>query len=135
MYERKIKEDLDCGIVVAMKVFGSKWKPCIIDAIGRGIKRPSELHRAITSTSARVIDMQLSELMAHGIVTRKIHAGFPLFVEYSLTAVGETILPILEQLNTWGLNNKHILDTPEENGATGEDAFLSNKRTPVSSIC
>ena len=45
MYERKIPEDLDCGIIVAMKVFGAKWKPCIIDAINRGYNRPRELHR------------------------------------------------------------------------------------------
>ncbi|WP_205513530.1 winged helix-turn-helix transcriptional regulator [Longitalea arenae] len=109
MYERKIKEDLDCGIVVAMKVFGAKWKPCIIDAISRGIKRPSELHREITSTSARVIDMQLSELVDYGIVSKKIFPGFPLCVEYSLTEVGETIVPILMQLNQWGLKNKDLV--------------------------
>lgn len=42
MYTRKKPEDLDCGIEVAMRVFGGKWKPCIIDAINRGKKRPSE---------------------------------------------------------------------------------------------
>lgn len=109
MYERKIKEDLDCGIVVAMKVFGAKWKPCIIDAISRGVKRPSELHREITTTSARVIDMQLSELVEYGIVSKKIYAGFPLCVEYSLTETGETIVPILMQLNAWGLKNKDLV--------------------------
>ncbi|WP_207511102.1 winged helix-turn-helix transcriptional regulator [Longitalea luteola] len=109
MYERKIKEDLDCGIVVAMKVFGAKWKPCIIDAISRGIKRPSELHREITSTSPRVIDMQLSELVEYGIVSKKVYSGFPLCVEYSLTETGESIVPILMQLNQWGLKNKGLV--------------------------
>ena len=109
MYERKIKEDLDCGIVVAMKVFGAKWKPCIIDAISRGIKRPSELHREITTTSARVLDMQLSELVEFGVVSKKIHNGFPLHVEYSLTPIGESIVPILAQLNEWGLTHKNIV--------------------------
>ena len=109
MYERKIKEDLDCGIIVAMKVFGAKWKPCIIDAISRGIKRPSELHREITSTSPRVIDMQLSELVTYGVVSKQIQPGFPLCVEYSLTAMGESIVPVLAQLNEWGLKNKEIV--------------------------
>ena len=115
MYERKIKEDLDCGITVAMKVFGAKWKPCIIDAISRGAKRPSELHREITSTSARVIDMQLSELVTYGVVTKKVSAGFPLYVEYSLTPLGESIVPILVQLNAWGLKNKNIVKKIEDN--------------------
>lgn len=109
MYERKIKEDLECGIIVAMKVFGAKWKPCIIDAISRGIKRPSELHREITSTSARVIDMQLSELVTYGVVSKEVQSGFPLYVEYSLTPMGESILPILAQLNEWGLQHKEVV--------------------------
>jgi DNA-binding HxlR family transcriptional regulator len=109
MYERKIQEDLDCGIIVAMKVFGAKWKPCIIDAISRGAKRPSELHREITTTSARVIDMQLSELVTYGVLSKKVGAGFPLCVEYSLTPMGESILPILAHLNVWGLKNKEVV--------------------------
>lgn len=114
MYERKIKEDLDCGIIVAMKVFGAKWKPCIIDAISRGAKRPSELHRELTGTSARVIDMQLSELVTYGVVWKKVSSGFPLCVEYSLTPLGESIVPILTQLNDWGLKNKEIVKKIDE---------------------
>lgn len=121
MYERKIKEDLDCGIIVAMKVFGAKWKPCIIDAIGRGIKRPSELHREITSTSLRVIEIQLAELMTYGVVSKTIYPGFPLCVEYSLTPMGESILPILAQLNEWGLKNKDVVQRINNYQGNNED--------------
>lgn len=106
MYERKIKEDLDCGIIAAMRVFGAKWKPCIIDAIGSGSKRPSELHRYINTTSPRVIDMQLSELMDFGIVAKKVSPGFPLCVAYSLTPLGESILPIIRAMDNWGTRNR-----------------------------
>ncbi|UYQ93186.1 helix-turn-helix transcriptional regulator [Chitinophaga horti] len=109
MYEKKIKEDLDCGIIVAMKVFGAKWKPCIIEAISRGIRRPSELHREITSTTPRVIDMQLSELVTYEVLTKTVQPGFPLYVEYSLTPMGESILPILEQLSAWGNQHKEVV--------------------------
>jgi DNA-binding HxlR family transcriptional regulator len=132
MYERKIKEDLDCGIIVAMKVFGAKWKPCIIDAISRGAKRPSELHREITSTSARVIDMQLSELITYGVLSKKVSSGFPLCVEYSLTPLGETIVPILEQLNAWGLKNKEMVKKIEDNT---EEQTRSVKWNPASTVC
>lgn len=106
MYERKIKEDLDCGIVAAMRVFGAKWKPCIIDAIGRGIKRPSELHRYLDTTSPRVIDMQLSELVDFGVVVKEVSPGFPLNVAYSLTPLGESILPVISALDHWGTRHK-----------------------------
>ncbi|MBO9204409.1 MULTISPECIES: winged helix-turn-helix transcriptional regulator [Niastella] len=136
MYERKIKEDLDCGIVVAMKVFGAKWKPCIIDAISRGIKRPSELHREITTTSARVIDMQLSELVTYGIVSKKVFSGFPLWVEYSLTPLGETIVPILAQLNAWGLKNKDLVNKKGDHNDQSEKlADNAVQWHPGSAIC
>jgi DNA-binding HxlR family transcriptional regulator len=134
MYERKIKEDLECGIIVAMKVFGAKWKPCIIDAISRGIKRPSEMHREITSTSPRVIDMQLSELVTYGVVSKEIRSGFPLCVEYSLTPMGEGLLPILAQMNEWGIQHKDIVQ--KVNNHQPEDlADKKSKWSQASSIC
>lgn len=136
MYERKIKEDLDCGIIVAMKVFGAKWKPCIIDAIGRGLRRPSELHREIASTSPRVIDMQLSELVAYGVVSKNIHPGFPLHVEYSLTPMGESILPVLAQLNAWGIKNKEAVKKINDKQGLIEDSMdQKHKSSPYSVIC
>lgn len=128
MYKRKIKEDLDCGLVVAMKVFGGKWKPCIIDAISRGTRRPSELHREIQSTSPRVIDMQLSELMEYGVVTKKATSGFPLYVEYSLTPLGESILPVLDTLGKWGMANMDFVKEVAER-QPGYDALPERQVT------
>jgi DNA-binding HxlR family transcriptional regulator len=102
MYERKIKEDLDCGIVIAMRVFGAKWKPCIIDAISRGYVRPSEIHRQVPEATPRVLDMQLSELFDLGVVEKRTGEGFPLYSEYYLTSLGESIVPIVRQLDAWG---------------------------------
>jgi DNA-binding HxlR family transcriptional regulator len=134
MYERKIKEDLDCGITVAMKIFGGKWKPCILDAISRGAKRPSELHREITTTSPRVIDMQLSELITYGVLSKTIQPGFPLYVEYCLTPLGESILPILAHLNEWGTKNKEVAKRLSNN--TAEEAITNDKkRNGYSAIC
>lgn len=102
MYERKIKDDLDCGITVAMRVFGAKWKPCIIDAIDKGCTRPSEIHRYIPEATPRVLDMQLSELLGLGAVVKETTEGFPLCSEYRLTELGRSFLPIVKQLDDWG---------------------------------
>lgn len=109
MYKRKTEEDLDCGLYVAMKVFGSKWKPCIIQAIAMGAKRPCEIHKQITSTSPRVIDMQLSELLDFGVVQKESQGGYPLYVEYSLTSFGESVLPLLVQITGWGEMHKEFV--------------------------
>jgi DNA-binding HxlR family transcriptional regulator len=109
MYKRKIKEDLDCGLYVTMKIFGAKWKPCIIDAIARGARRPSEIHKQITSTSPRVLDMQLKELLDYGVVARRNQSGYPLYVEYYLTSFGKSMLPVLAQMAEWGEAHKEFV--------------------------
>jgi DNA-binding HxlR family transcriptional regulator len=109
MYKRKIKEDLDCGLYVTMKIFGAKWKPCIIDAIARGAKRPSEIHKQITSTSPRVLDMQLRELLDFGVVARTYQSGYPLHVEYYLTSFGKSMLPVLAKMAEWGEAHKEFV--------------------------
>ena len=102
MYQRKTKENLECGIFLAAKVFGGKWKPCIIDAIHKGYHRPSELHRLISGATPRVIDLQLSELAAHNVVYKTTAEGFPLRSTYYLTPLGESIVPIIQAMDEWG---------------------------------
>lgn len=114
MYTRKIPEDLDCGIVVTMKILGGKWKACILDGINKGIKRPSELHRAIHDASPRVINMQLHELEQAGIIVKKIYPGLPLKVEYSLSELGTSLLPIIEIIDKWGIENHHLIENLRE---------------------
>lgn len=106
-YKRKITEDLDCGITVAMRVFCNKWKPCIIDAIYKGHNRPSEIHRYIPDAKPRVLDIQLSELLKLGVVARHAGTGFPLHSKYCLTELGESIVPVVSQLDQWGNSYKH----------------------------
>lgn len=109
MYERKITEDLECGITVARKVFGSKWKPCIIDSVNKGYTRPTQLHQIICDAAPRAIDIQLRELVDFGVLAKTCSSGFPLKVEYSLTGFGESILPILNQMEEWGIKNKEYV--------------------------
>jgi DNA-binding HxlR family transcriptional regulator len=114
MKERKIPEDLDCGLNIAMKVIGGKWKTCILDAINRGFTRPSEMHREITSATPRVIDMQLRELEQHGVIQKKTYFEIPLRTEYSLTPVGQSLLPIIASLHEWGNTHKFLVNTPQQ---------------------
>ncbi|MCW8311168.1 helix-turn-helix transcriptional regulator [Sphingobacterium sp. InxBP1] len=114
MYSRKIPEDLDCGIVVTMKIIGGKWKACILDAIHKGIKRPSELHRSIAEASPRVINMQLHELEVAGVVGKEIYPGLPLRVEYYLTSLGVSLLPVISIINEWGIEHKHRIENLDE---------------------
>lgn len=109
MYTRKITEDPECGILLAMKALGGKWKCCILDAIYRGITRPSEIARYITGASTRVIEMQLAELLSCGLVDKWSEDVYPKRTEYRLTSLGETLLPILSQLEQWGMEHAQLI--------------------------
>lgn len=106
MYEKKIPENLDCGINIANKLLGGKWKACVIDSISRGIKRPSEIHRDIPEAPARVINMHLKELEDYQLIGKKTYPGFPLKVEYFLTDIGKSALPIIAAMDKWGTTQR-----------------------------
>jgi DNA-binding HxlR family transcriptional regulator len=109
MYTKKIEEDLDCGIRVAFKIFGGKWKPCILDAISRGITRPADMRKDIRVATLRVIEMQLAELLHYGVVSRHTEDTYPKKSEYVLTHFGKTILPVLARINSWGETNAEFV--------------------------
>ncbi|ASZ09672.1 helix-turn-helix transcriptional regulator [Chitinophaga pendula] len=109
MYEKKIPENLDCGISVALKILGGKWKSWIIGCIQEGIKRPSELHREMNAAPSRVLNMHLKELEDYGIIYKTVYPGLPLKVEYNLTEVGKSILPVIDVMDKWGTENRDYL--------------------------
>ena len=51
-----------------------------------------------------MIDQQLRELEAHGMISKKIFAELPPRSEYSITEQGKTLIPIIEQIEKWGDN-------------------------------
>lgn len=109
MYTRKIEENLDCGILVAAKVFGGKWKLCVLDAINRGFVRPTDICRYIYDASARVIEMQLAELLLFGVIEKCAEDIYPKKTEYKLTVLGESILPILTLMDGWGTTHADFI--------------------------
>ena len=106
MYEKKIPKNYDCGMAVLMEIIGGKWKTYLLFLINSGIQRPNEFQKAMPEASRRVLDLQLRELEFHGIVQRTIYPQIPPKVEYSLTELGNSLLPIIFEMDRWG--NKHL---------------------------
>lgn len=109
MYEKKMDEELDCGIRVAFKVFGGKWKLCIIDAISKGISRPVDIYKSMPMATPRVIEIQLAELLFFGVVEKSTEDTYPKKSAYRLTRLGETILPVLTQIDRWGTEHSDFI--------------------------
>jgi DNA-binding HxlR family transcriptional regulator len=110
MYERKLPVELECGLHLFMEVMNGKWKINLIWCIYTGIKRPGELHRRMPKASRRLLDTQLKQLADQGIITKIIFDQLPLKVEYELTPLGETLIPVIEVTARWGEAHRSILE-------------------------
>jgi DNA-binding HxlR family transcriptional regulator len=92
----------ECPAEVTLRVIGGKWKPVILWHLKDGVKRFSELKRAIPGVTQRMLSQQLRELERDGVVLRKVYAQVPPKVEYGLTEFGRTLHPILRMMCKWG---------------------------------
>lgn len=102
-YEKKLPVDLDCPLRLTLSLVGSKWKSCILDEMrSGGPVRPSELHKLLPEASARVLDIQLKEMMEDGLIEKKVYPELPPHSEYRLTELGASLLPIIDAMLAWG---------------------------------
>jgi DNA-binding HxlR family transcriptional regulator len=110
MYERKLPVELECGLHLFMEVLNGKWKINLIWCIYSGIKRPGELQQRIPKASRRLLDTQLKQLVDQGIINKTTFDQLPLKVEYELTPLGETLIPVIEVAARWGEDHRQVLE-------------------------
>lgn len=95
-----------CPVRNVIARFGNKWALLTILIIGeQGVVRFSELSRLIPDVSSRVLSSTLRTLEADGFITRKVYAVVPPKVEYRLTDLGKSLLPLIMQLTEWAQTN------------------------------
>lgn len=92
----------NCPLNAAIHVIRGRWKACIIDALRDGPRRFSELRAAFPGVATQTLAMQLRQLEADGIISRTVTAGRPARVEYRVSAEGENLLGVMEELKIWG---------------------------------
>lgn len=93
----------NCNMELTLDIIGGKWKPIIIYHVGNSPKmRYGELKRLIPHISERVLSRELRELENRGILNREEFREKILRVEYSLTDIGQEVLPLLNALTLWG---------------------------------
>ncbi|MGO9782855.1 MAG: winged helix-turn-helix transcriptional regulator [Streptosporangiaceae bacterium] len=73
----------------------------VIDRLGQGSHRFSELRRDIEGITGRMLTVTLRGLERDGLVSRTIHPMIPPRVDYELTPMGRTLLQTIEQLIDW----------------------------------
>ncbi|WP_316740505.1 helix-turn-helix domain-containing protein [Pedobacter antarcticus] len=100
---------------ITLEIIGGKWKPCLIDSISKGIRRPSELHRNHPEASKRVLNLQLKELEDYGVISKIIYPVLPPKVEYFLTELGESLLPLTRHMEKWGSDYMPVFNELQRN--------------------
>ena len=107
MKKTKKKEKISCPIEYTASILSGKYKLRILWALMKEQpKRFKVLEREVAGISPTMLTTQLRELEADGLVSREVFATVPPTVEYRLTAFGETIFPMMEEMKKWGLEHR-----------------------------
>lgn len=92
-----------CPVQFVLDLIGGKWSILILRELFAGDRRTHEFLDALPGLSTKILMQRLRELERQGLVERRIYAEIPPHVEYSLTAKGREIQPILAAMRELGL--------------------------------
>ena len=90
-----------CALRDLLDRLADKWSLLVVELLGRGPHRFTELRREIDGISQRMLTRTLRQLERVGLVHREVHPVVPPRVDYELTPLGTTQLPAVEPLVAW----------------------------------
>ena len=106
----KTKDELPvCPVATAVSLVGGKWKLLIIRNLRLRSWRFNELQRDLEGISQKVLTDSLRQMMDDGLVYRHDYQEMPPRVDYSLTELGEKLLPIMDALADFGNYYKYAI--------------------------
>lgn len=108
--QKTVKELPACPVETTLTLIGDKWKVLILRDLLPGTKRFGELKKSVGNISQKVLTAQLRAMEESGLLIRTVYAEVPPRVEYTLTALGQSLQPILDALENWGEEYKASLN-------------------------
>ncbi len=94
----------NCPVEATLDLIGGKYKALILWHLSDGKLRFSELRKTIKTATPKMLTQQLRELESQKLIHREVFPVVPPHVEYSLTDLGRSLLPILVAMRDWGAN-------------------------------
>jgi DNA-binding HxlR family transcriptional regulator len=94
--------DETCPVCRTADIVCGKWTLLLVRELAEGRSRFCELERALTGISPRTLSLRLRALEEEGIVERQTYPEVPPRVEYALTGKGRALLPIIDDMRTYG---------------------------------
>lgn len=95
-----------CPVQTCLNFISDKWKILIIRDLMTGTKRFNELKKSLVPVTQKMLTQQLREMESDGIINRKVYPVVPPKVEYSLTELGKSLMPVIEAMKKWGTDFK-----------------------------
>ena len=91
-----------CPVMTTLEMIGGKWKVLILYHLQSHSVRFNELRRLLPTVTQRMLTLQLRELEQDGLIHREVFPVVPPKVEYSLTPLGISLLPVISAMHDWG---------------------------------
>lgn len=92
----------NCPVAITLEMIGGKYKALILWHLSEQKLRFSELRKLLSSATPKMLTQQLRELEAHNLIHREVFPIVPPKVEYSLTELGKSMIPVLMSMREWG---------------------------------
>ena len=106
----KTKDELpDCPVATTVQLIGSKWKLLILRNLLARPWRFNELRKSLDGISQKVLTDNLRSMEEDGIITRTVYPEVPPRVEYALSALGESMRPIITTMESFGMDYKKMM--------------------------
>ena len=93
-----------CPVESTLELIGGKYKALILWHLSEGTQRFSQLQKSISGATPKMLTQQLRELESQQLIHREVFPVIPPKVEYSLTELVRSLLPILVAMRDWGAN-------------------------------
>ncbi len=118
-----------CPTRVLVDQLADKWAILVLLAVAPEPIRFNTLKRVVDGITQKMLGQTLRRLEWNGIVERRSFATMPMTVQYELTALGHSLMPVIEGLRAWSMNNIDIVTYArsrfEERQATQSSTYHS----------
>ena len=105
------------GFGYTLSIIGGKYKMIILYYLSEHkVMRHNELKRRIGTISFKTLSIMLKELEEDGLIIRKEYPQIPPKVEYSLSARGLSLIPVLDTMCDWGEQNRNFVPATRPSG-------------------
>jgi DNA-binding HxlR family transcriptional regulator len=91
----------ECPARKLLERISDKWVSLVLAALADGPRRYNDLSRKIAGVSQKMLTQTLRSLERDGLVSRTVIPAVPVRVDYALTPLGHTLLPVMREIKRW----------------------------------